>query len=205
MATIDRCPLIVLMLCITLISCAEEQPEKPKPKTYTEAEVRSCLTPKDFTWNGKILEEAGSSVFPEYEKILANPDSLARKEVLIYSVLITLDCDRSRFYPHCIEHLQYEDDDGYLRLLVKSLLVQIGTTDDIQILCALLSDESIGVSYATANEMPQIGDQNALDALNVWIVVRGPYCDQKTLDWFINSRDELKARLDKMEQPDDEE
>ena len=206
MATINRCPLIVFVLCTITVGCAEQEPADDKPEQFTEQEVRDLLTPKDFTRNRKILAKAGSSVFPEYERILADPEWLARKEVMIYSVLITLECDRSRFYPHCIEHLQYDDDySTLLRILVTRLLIQIGTTVDVPILCALLSDEWIGVSYSTANQLPQIGDQNALDALNVWIVVHGPSYDQRTQDIYINSRDKLKARLDKMEQPDDKE
>ena len=195
----------LLAVFVTSIGCFEQSSSIDKSKTYTKDEVLAMLTPKDFTDGGKILEKAGSSVFPVYEDILADPEIDVPQKTCIYSVLSRLDCDRRQFYPYCIEHLQYDDRDGLLRILVTRLLIQIGTTVDVPILCALLSDEWIGVSYSTANQLPQIGDQNALDALNVWIVVHGPSYDQRTQDIYINSRDKLKARLDKMEQPVDKE
>ena len=46
------------------VGCAEQQPEKPKPKTYTKAEVLELLVPGEFDWQRTRLINAGTSLYP---------------------------------------------------------------------------------------------------------------------------------------------
>ena len=204
MATIDRCPSIVFMLCTVAVGCAEQQPEKPKPKTYTKAEVLAMIIPGESPKNLIILAEAKSALFPQYESILADPKVSLDKKACVYSILHGLKCKDRRFYPYVVEHLQNAEC-LTLRVFAKFVLWHIATVDDVPPLSALLNDGATSSPKDTARVLSKIGDQNALNALNVWLTVRGPDHDTEFVDHVTQSRDRLKARLDKMEQPNDEE
>ena len=210
MATIDRCPLIVFMLGMAMIGCAEEQPEKPKPKTYTEAEVLELLLPGEFEGQRTRLINAGTSLYPVYESIFANPDVSPEKKALIYIVLDDLKCKNRRFYPYAIEHLQNMES-NILRVHAKELLWSLATREDMQVLSVLIDDIGLGAAPGTAAVLAEVGDYNALASLTVWLAIRVPWYQKYMqepafvhgLENAIKCRDELKARLDKMEQPDD--
>ena len=202
---------IVFMLCLLAMGCAEEQPEKPKPKTYTEAEVLELLVADELDGRGNLLFDAGISLYPVYERILANPNVSLERKAMIYAVLDYLKCDDRRFYPYTIEHIQNEKS-LILRHQAWKLLWSLATIEDMQVLSVLIDDIAFDSVPNTAKILAEVGDYNALEALNVWIAVRAPdYPEGRRIHFkyglknAIKCRDELKARLDKMEQPNDEE
>ena len=199
---IHKTLMVMFASAILSIGCAEQKSNDANLMPNTEAEVRELLVTKDFREGHRILAQAGPSVFPLYRKILADPETFCEKKTLIYSVLKHLECDKTQFYPFSLEHVQ-DRECLSLRIGAKHVLWQVATVNDIPYLSTLLNDGATSSIMDTARVLSQIGDQNALDAINVWLAIRGTSHPQYYIKHVTESRDQLKARLDKQKQHSD--
>ncbi len=161
------------------------------------------LTAIEFKDDRKLLVQHGEKIFPSFERILADRDANSTELTRLFIVLSALKADRSRFLEPAVTKLSHSDKS--VRRVAVSFLGEIGSERDASPIVALLADEEFTVGVSAAKTLSTIGGPRELAALNVWLTVTKPETYSK--EWqgrydslrrnVTNSRDALKARLDK--------
>jgi hypothetical protein len=162
----------------------------------SDARLRTLLRSGEDRDKAALIK-LGDRLFPAYERLLTDKTKNAEEIEGILHILRHVKTDRSQFVEHAVVLLA--SPISSTRRLSLHLLALIGREREASPVVALLSDEYVNYSAATA--LAAIGGSRELVAFDIWLMTSPHRKDEDLRQHVAKCRDELKQRLEKEKKP----